>query len=158
MFKKFQHLCFQVSPSSQLFNSATGTYAAEASTVCLESFLCSTSLPLASTKWTWSTFSSWCPLSPKQHRWLTYATSTIFCLKYLGECWESNLGQLGPEASVLTIVLCCHLSGKKGILWDSLAMSQINNLETHILLQSPGRHFGIGKLWWENFIEFLNLR
>ena len=30
--------------------------------------------------------------------------------KFFGECWESNPGQLGLEASMPTIVLCCPFS------------------------------------------------
>ena len=37
-----------------------------------------TSLPLASTTWVWSTFSSHCPFSSYLRHWLTSATSTIF--------------------------------------------------------------------------------
>ena len=44
-----------------------------------------------------STFWSHCPLSSYQHHWLNSPTL---------ECWESNLGQLGLEASLLTIVVC----------------------------------------------------
>ena len=32
----------------------------------------------------------------------TFATSTFFPLNFFRECWESNLGQLGPEAIALT--------------------------------------------------------
>ena len=42
------------------------------------SYFCRTGLPLARTRWAWSTFSSHCPLSSNQHRWLTWATSIIF--------------------------------------------------------------------------------
>ena len=44
----------------------------------LRSIFCSTSFPLASTRWVLSTFSSHCQRSSKQCRWLTSATSTIF--------------------------------------------------------------------------------
>ena len=47
----------------------------------LHSF-CRTSLPLASTGWAQSTFSSRCSLSSKQHHCLTSATPTMFPKKY----------------------------------------------------------------------------
>ena len=71
---------------------------------------CSTSWPLACTRWVQSTFLSHCSLSTN---WLTSALSTIFS----SENNLGTLGQLGPEASMLTFVLClpfirdkcCHL-------------------------------------------------
>ena len=42
------------------------------------SVFCSTGLPLASTRWVRSRFSSHCPLSSYQHRWLTLTMSIIF--------------------------------------------------------------------------------
>ena len=70
----------------------------------LDSNFCSTGLPLVGTRWVWSTFSSHSPLSSNQRCWLISATSIIV----LGTL-ESNPGQLGTEASMLTIVLCCPL-------------------------------------------------
>ena len=67
---------------------------------------CGTCLPLASTRWVWSTFSSHCPLSSYQRRWFTSAMAIFFLLKTFWERWKFNLGQLGPESSVLTIELC----------------------------------------------------
>ena len=63
----------------------------------------STSSPLASSRWVRSTFSSHCPLSSQQHCWLTSSTSTIFSSEKNCEHWESNVGQLGLEASILTM-------------------------------------------------------
>ena len=63
--------------------------------------------PLASTRRVRSTFSSHCPLSSNQRHWLTSSMSVIFSSEFCCECWESHPGQLGPEASMLTIVLCC---------------------------------------------------
>ena len=54
------------------------------------SLFCSAILPLVSTRWVQSTFSSLCPLSSKQRRWLTSVTSTIFSS-------EIFLGTLGIE-------------------------------------------------------------
>ena len=68
-------------------------------------FFCSTSLPLASTRCVLSTFSSLCPLSSKQ----CSAASINFPLNFFGQCWDSNPGQLGLEAIMLIIVLCCSL-------------------------------------------------
>ena len=73
-------------------------------------FFCITSLPLAFTRWVQSTFSSHCPLSSKQRHWLTSAKVTIFSIEKYQESQELNLWQLGPEASILTIVLRCQLS------------------------------------------------
>ena len=55
-----------------------------------KSFFCSNRLPQASTRWLQSTFTSHCPLSSKQHRWLTSASSTIYFS-------EKNLGTLGID-------------------------------------------------------------
>ena len=44
----------------------------------ISSFYCSSSLPLASTRWVWSTFSNHCSLSSNQHCSITSTTSTIF--------------------------------------------------------------------------------
>ena len=44
-----------------------------------------------------STFSSHCPLSSNQHRWLTSAASIISPLKEFRECWASNTGLLGEK-------------------------------------------------------------
>ena len=74
------------------------------------SFFGITSLPLAFTRWVQSTFSSHCPLSSKQRHWLTSAKVTIFSFEKYHESQELNLWQLGPEASILTIVLSCQLS------------------------------------------------
>ena len=60
-------------------------------------FSYSTSLPLASTRYVWSAFSSHCPLPSKQCHWLTWAISTIFFSEMFWECWELNLGQLSQE-------------------------------------------------------------
>ena len=38
------------------------------------------------TRWVWSTFSSHCPLSSNQRRWLTSATSIILPLNFFWEC------------------------------------------------------------------------
>ena len=53
---------------------------------------CSTGSPLASTRWVWLTFSSHCPLSSNQHRWLTSAASIIFPLKFLGNTGNRTPG------------------------------------------------------------------
>ena len=55
----------------------------------------STTLPLKSTWWVRSTFSSHCPLSSNQHHWLNSATATIYSSENL------NVGSRtrGPEAS-----------------------------------------------------------
>ena len=55
---------------------------------------CSTCLPLARTR---STFSSHCPLSSNQCRWLTSAISVIFPLKFFWECRESNPWLMGEK-------------------------------------------------------------
>ena len=55
---------------------------------------CRTGLPLARTRWVGLTFSSNCPLSSNQRRWLTPSTTIIFPLKFLGECCELNPGLL----------------------------------------------------------------
>ena len=59
-------------------------------------FFCSTSLPLASNRWVWSTFSSRCPLSSKHGRRLTSVTSTIFS-------YEIILGMLGIKPVSLSL-------------------------------------------------------
>ena len=58
----------------------------------MKQVFCSTSLPLARTRWVPSTLSSHCPLSSNQRRWLTSVTSNIF-----HKWWESNPGQLGEK-------------------------------------------------------------
>ena len=83
---------------------------------------CSTSLPLVSTKWFQSTFSSHCLLTSRQRHWLTSAMSIFFHLKFFGECWESNQGQLGLEASMLTIVLSYF--SKNLPCWDLFGVTQ----------------------------------
>ena len=72
-----------------------------------EVVFCSTNLPLASTTWVWSIFSSHCPLSFKQCSWWSSATSTISSYEIFWERWESNPGQLGLEPSMISILLCC---------------------------------------------------
>ena len=64
----------------------------------LQSFFCFLQqfLPLPSTKWVRSTFSSHCPLSSKQSSWSTTATLKKK-FKNFRENWEYNPGQL-----------CCH--------------------------------------------------
>ena len=64
----------------------------------------STDLPLAETRWGWSTFSSQCHISSNQCDWLTSTTSTFFLWK-IREHLELNAWQLGQEGSMLTIVL-----------------------------------------------------
>ena len=65
--------------------------------------------PKVGTRWIRSTFSSHCQLSSNQHRWLTSGTSIIYSSEMFWKCWESNPGQQGPQASMLTNVLCCPL-------------------------------------------------
>ena len=59
-------------------------------------FFGTTGLPPAWTRWVRSTFSSHCPHSSNQRRWLTSATWILFPLKFW-ECWESNPGLLGEK-------------------------------------------------------------
>ena len=66
-------------------------------------FLCSSSLPLASTRRVQSTFSSYCPL--KAALLINLRNIDNFFIKSW-EHWESNPGQMGLEPSTLTIVLC----------------------------------------------------
>ena len=69
--------------------------------------LCSTSLPLASTRWVRSTFSSHCPLSSRHVPLINLSNIDNFC-----QIAEIILGTLrieptylGPEARILTAVL-----------------------------------------------------
>ena len=65
--------------------------------------------PKVGTRWIRSTFSSHCQLSSYQHRWLTSGTPIIYSSEMFWKCWESNPEQQGPQASMLTNVLCCTL-------------------------------------------------
>ena len=58
---------------------------------------CSTGLPLARTKWVWSTFSTPCPLSSNQGGWLTSATSIIFPMIFFGNVGNQTPGLLGEK-------------------------------------------------------------
>ena len=74
---------------------------------------CSTGLPLARTRWVWSTFSRHSPLSSNQcHRW-TSATLIIFPLKFFGSAgdwtrvagWEASMLPLCYAACPILILL-----------------------------------------------------
>ena len=60
-------------------------------------FLCRTGLPLARTRWVWSTFPSHCPLSSNPRCWLTSATLIRFSSKNFLENWNSNSRLLGEK-------------------------------------------------------------
>ena len=70
-------------------------------------YFCCFSLPLASTRWDWSTISNHWSLSFTQRCWWTFATPTIFLCEKFQEPWDSNPVQLGLEASMLLIVPRC---------------------------------------------------
>ena len=60
-------------------------------------FFCSTGLPLARTRWVWSTYSSHYPLPSNQRRWITSATLIICHQKKIQEHRDSNLWLLGVK-------------------------------------------------------------
>ena len=94
----------------------------------------STSLPLVSTWWVWSTFTSQCPLSSNQLYWLTIVTLIIFPLKFFWQCWESNLWLLGENQ-------ICYLCAKL------LPGNEMFSFQT--LFPDRGGDCGLGRWrWW----------
>ena len=79
-------------------------------TLFLSKFVfCRTGLPLARTRWVRSTFSSHCPLSSNQRRWLASATWIIFPLKILGGMLGIEPWAAGWEASMLPLCYAATL-------------------------------------------------
>ena len=66
-------------------------------------FFCRDGLPLARSRWVWSTFSSHCPLSSIQPHWLTSATSIFFPHKKISWTLGIKPGAAGWEASMLPL-------------------------------------------------------
>ena len=79
-----------------------------------------TGLPVAQTRWVQSTFSSHCPLSYNQCRWLTSAALVTFPLKKFWECWESNPGLLGENQ-------VCYLCAMRPPDFWSLLINELTN-------------------------------
>ena len=90
-----------------------------------------TCLPLARTRWVWSTFSSHSPLSSHQRHWLTFAASTLFPLQKIWVCWELNLGQLGEKH---VCYLCAMLPSKNVSLFDWHSLINENSSSTKCCL------------------------
>ena len=114
----------------------------------LFTFFCRTGLPLARTRWVWSTFSSHCQLSSKQCRWLTSATWILFLLNFWGNagiwtrgCWVRSKNT--------TSVLCSPLAPPP-TLYSLIAFP---NVSTEIIFLRASKQ----KDHWQKFYIFFHL-
>ena len=115
-------ICCYVSPA-MLYNHVVPCYLRFASSLvffsrphsCLDLVeidlgFCSTSLPLASTRWVHSTFSSHCLLCSKQHRWIISAATTNFSSKNFSGTLGIEPGAAGSKSKYANHCAAHYLS------------------------------------------------
>ena len=96
---------------------------------------------------------------------INHRNINTFFHQFFWECWESTQGQLGPEASMLTIMLCCppapplhNCSGMctEWVVWCIKSLRCLRGLHTpglllHLLVFSPNLSCKLADLYFRAF-------